>query len=448
MNPDFLLQSLLAQQLYHSCAKALPIVDYHNHLSPGDITSDRRFENITQLWISADPYKHRAMRILGLPEHVITGSASDYEKFQAWYESLPRLIGNPLFDWSIMELSTVFDLELLTFKPCQEVWDSLNSKLLTMTAQDILKKFNIAYSAPCAGLTDDLLAFDRNIGLCPSLRGDDLLLPADPLRQRLEGLTGIKITCLSAYFSAVNTRLEDFRTAGCRFADHALDNGFSYLPDDGRNDARFSRFITGEALSDEDILHLRSAILTGLLSRYAHAGLTVQLHIGAQRTTSTRLRALAGAAGGYAAMGSTGNVASIVRLLDAVEQSPEGLPNILLFTLNPADNAVMATLSGSYSADGRQALVSQGPAWWWCDHYHGITSMLDEFCCHSVLSTFIGMTTDSRSLLSFVRHDYFRRILCQWLADMVENHRLPNDTPLLEDLIKRICYQNAYARLQ
>ena len=447
MNPNFLLRSSLAQHLYHDCAKALPIVDFHNHLTPSDITSNRRYDNITRLWVSADPYKHRAMRILGLPERVITGSASDYEKFEVWYESLPRLIGNPLFDWSVMELSTVFDLELLPFKPCREVWDTLNSKLLTMTAQDILKKFNIAYSAPCTGLTDNLSAFDKDIGLCPSLRGDDLLLPSADVLQKLETDTGIPICNLSRYLEAVNIRLYAFRDAGCRFADHALDNGFSFLPDDGKNDMRFARHIAGELLSEEDSLHLRSAILTGLLSRYAKAGFTVQLHIGAQRTTSTRLRTLAGAAGGYAAMGSTVNVSALVRLLDAAEQTPEGLPNILLFTLNPADNAVMATLCGSYSADGRQALVSQGPAWWWCDHYHGITSMLDDFCCHSVLSTFIGMTTDSRSLLSFVRHDYFRRILCQWLADMVDAHRLPHDLALLQDTVMRICYQNAKDRL-
>lgn len=448
MNPNFLLLSPLAQQLYHDCAKTLPIIDYHNHLAPGDITGNRRYENITKLWVSADPYKHRAMRILGLEERVITGDASDYEKFQAWYESLPRLIGNPLFDWSMMEFSTVFDMELLPFQPCQEVWETLNRKLETMTAEDILGKFQVQYSAPCAALGDDLSVFDKAAGLCPSLRGDDLLLPAPALLQKLETLTGTATGSLDGYLAAVNARLDAFRDTGCRFADHALDNGFTYLPDDGKNADRFAAAAAGQPLSGEDILHLRSCILTALLGGYARVGFTVQLHIGAQRSTSTRLRTLAGAAGGYAAIGSTVDVASVVQLLDAAEQQTQGLPHILLFTLNPADNAVMATLCGSYSADGKQALVSQGPAWWWCDHHHGITSMLDEFCCHSVLSTFIGMTTDSRSLLSFVRHDYFRRVLCQWIADMVEKQRLPNDPQLLQDTVKRICYQNANQRLQ
>ena len=447
MNPDFLLTSPLARQLYHDCAADLPIIDYHNHLSPAELTSSRHYRNITELWVASDPYKHRAMRILGVEERLITGDASDFEKFQAWYEILPRLIGNPLFDWAAMELSTVFDIELLPFRESREVWDSLNRALETMTPGDILSKFNIAYSAPCTALADDLSLFNGK-DLAPSLRGDDLLLPSRELLGRLEALTGRAICSLSDYLAAAEQRLEAFYQAGCRFADHALDNGFTYLPEDGKNDLRFAALLRGETLTGEDAIFLRSEILKRLAGLYAQKNLTVQLHIGAQRSTSTRLRKAAGAAGGYAAIGSAANVDSLVALLDDIEKQPQGLPRVLLFTLNPADNAVMATLSGSYSADGKEALVSQGPAWWWCDHYQGIRDMLDNFCCHSVLSSFVGMTTDSRSVLSFVRHDYFRRCLCQWMADMVDNHRLPNDMGLLEDTLRRICYQNANSRLQ
>ena len=447
MNPDFLLTSPLARRLYHDCAADLPIIDYHNHLSPAELTSSRHYRNITELWVASDPYKHRAMRILGVEERLITGDASDFEKFHAWYEILPRLIGNPLFDWAAMELSTVFDMELLPFRDSRGVWDSLNQALETMTPGDILSKFNIAYSAPCTALADDLSVFNGK-DLAPSLRGDDLLLPSRELLGRLEGLTGNAICSLSDYLAAAEQRLEAFYQAGCRFADHALDNGFTYLPEDGKNDLRFAALLRGETLTGEDAIFLRSEILKRLAGLYAQKNLTVQLHIGAQRSTSTRLRKAAGAAGGYAAIGSAANVDSLVALLDDIEKQPQGLPRVLLFTLNPADNAVMATLSGSYSADGKEALVSQGPAWWWCDHYQGIRDMLDNFCCHSVLSSFVGMTTDSRSVLSFVRHDYFRRCLCQWMADMVDNHRLPNDMGLLEDTLRRICYQNANSRLQ
>lgn len=443
MNPNYLLTLPLAQRLYREVAASLPIVDYHNHLCAQEIRENRKFENITRLWVAADPYKHRAMRILGVEERFITGNASDEEKFRVWYESLPRLIGNPLFDWSMMELHTVFGMEMLPLRPWQEVWQQLNAALQTLTPQDILGKFNILYSAPCTALTDDLSVYGGN--LAPSLRGDDLLLPTPALLQRLEKITGTAIGNLNDYLQAVETRLAAFRAAGCRFADHALDNGFRYVPDDGENPRRFAAILAGQTLSPEDQLQLRSRICRELLVRYAAADFTVQLHIGAQRSTSTRLKAAAGATGGFAAMGSCADVASLTRLFDDAEQ--QALPKILLFTLNPADNGVMATLSGSYSKDGQEALISQGPAWWWCDHYQGIFDMLDNFCCHSLLSTFVGMTTDSRSLLSFVRHDYFRRCLCQWMAEQVSRQRLPDDFEILADTVRRICFENANKRI-
>ncbi len=438
MQTDFLLTSALSKKLYNECVKALPIIDYHNHLVVADIAGNRKFENIARLWVISDPYKHRSMRILGVPEKFITGAATDYEKFEVWYNSLPRLIGNPLFDWSVMEMKTVFDYELLPFTNAKTVWDELNAKLSEMSARDILAKFNIEYSAPCASLVDDLSAFDKNGGLSPSLRGDDLLSPTDELKSKLEALTGIKIEGISDYLHAVDARLSEFENIGCIFADHALDNGFEYIDDDGKNSERFI-----SKCSADDDLALRSFILKELMSLYAKHGFTVQLHIGAQRYTSARLRSLAGPAGGYAAIGNTVDVKSVIALLDAVEKESFGLPGILLFTLNPADNAVFATLSGSYSKDGREALVSQGPAWWWCDHYQGIKDMLDNFTVHSVLSTFVGMTTDSRSLLSFVRHDYFRRVVCEWVSEMVSKNRLPDDFSLLADTVSRICYKNA-----
>lgn len=443
MNADFLLTNDLARTLYLTCARDLPIIDYHNHLSPADLTGNRKYENIAQLWILSDPYKHRAMRILGIPEERITGAGTDYKKFQAWYGALPRLIGNPLFDWSVMELKMVFDYDLLPFQDVNRVWNDLNERLLGMGAMDILGKFPIEYMAPCAALTEDLSVFDKARGISPSLRGDDLLLPTKVLIQKLETLTGATICTLDDYLSAIEQRLADFRSVGCAFTDHALDNGFLYKKDDGQNRARFQSILKEESLSPTDETQLRSMLLTQLAGLYAGHGLTMQLHIGAQRSTSTRLRTLAGAAGGYAAMGNSADVTSLVTFLDDVEQGTFGLPKTLLFSLNPADNPVLATLSGSYSRDGVEALISQGPAWWWCDHYQGIFAILDHFASHSVLSTFLGMTTDSRSPLSFVRHDYFRRILCEWISRMVSMNRLPDSYELLTDTVTRICYKNA-----
>lgn len=443
MNTDFLLTTPLAKKLYSEVARNLPIIDYHNHLPVKDISDNIRYENIAKLWVTSDPYKHRAMRILGIPEKYITGDASDFEKFEMWYTSLPRLIGNPLFDWSIMEMKTVFDFDLLPFADAKEVWDELNSRLSMMSARDILNKFNIEYSAPCASICDDLSVFDASAGFCPSLRGDDLLKPTYDLVRTLELICKKKISSVFDYLEAVDIRLSNFSAVGTYFTDHALDNGFDFLPDDGENQKRFDAILNGETLCTEDGKALSSYILASLLSLYSKHGFTVQLHIGAQRSTSTRLRRLAGAAGGYAAAGNCADVAALTSLLDEAEKSEYGLPRILLFTLNPSDNAVMATLCGSYSKDGEEAFISQGPAWWWCDHYHGICDMLDNFMCHSILSTFVGMTTDSRSLLSFVRHDYFRRVLCEWISDKVSKNRLPDDFNLLADTVLRICYKNA-----
>ncbi len=442
MKSDFLLKSELAKELY-ATVKTLPIIDYHNHLVISDIANNVKFDNIARLWVISDPYKHRAMRILGVPERLITGDASDFEKFEVWYNSLPRLIGNALFDWSIMEMSVVFDFDLLPFTDAKSVWDLLNVKLEKMTLSDIFAKFNIEYSAPCTSIVDDLSVFDKSAELCPSLRGDDMLIPSSTLIEKLSALAGREITTLDSYFSAIKSRFAEFKKAGCVFSDHALDNGFTYVEDDGRNSDRFNTLLAGNELSKEDKCTLSSYILKNIAMLYAEFNFTVQLHIGAQRYTSTRLRALAGPAGGYAAVGSTVDLKSLVSFLDAVEKGEFGLPKVMLFTLNPADNAVMATLSGSYSKDGVEALVTQGPAWWWCDHYEGMSTMLDNFCTHSVLSTFIGMTTDSRSPLSFVRHDYFRRVLCEWIADMVSKDRLPDDMTLLTDTVSKICYGNA-----
>lgn len=443
MSNQFLLKAPLAARLYESCAKELPIIDYHNHLSVQDILSDRRFENITQLWITTDPYKHRAMRILGIPEYFITGEASDFEKFEKWYESIPRLAGTPLYDWSVMEFQLLFDITLPPFqKPAEQIWREINGKLEKLTAKKLLEKFNIEYCAPCASLCDDLSVFGSLAHVSPSLRGDDVVAPDGAFLEKLSGVSGTAVQTLEAYMAAVEKRIVLFKEAGCRFADHALDDGFCYIPDDGRNEARFQAVKEGKALAEKDRVALSSRILRDLGRLYAKHGLAMQLHIGAKRTTSTRLRGIAGPAGGYAGIGRCVDVPSLTALLDDIECAGV-LPKIVLFTLNPADNAVMSVLSGSYSRDGMEAVVSQGPAWWWCDHAQGMREMLDNLSVYGVLSTFIGMTTDSRSLLSFVRHDYFRRILCQWIAEKVDMGHLPEDMHILSDLIRRMCYENA-----
>lgn len=443
MNENFLLNTEISKKLFASVSK-LPIIDFHNHLTLKDIESDRMFGDITELWIASDPYKHRAMRILGVDEYYITGKASNYEKFLKWMESLPMLIGHPLYTWSQLELKRVFDIDVpLNTDSAEFIWNR-TKQLLTLSEysnNSILDKFGIAYSAPCCAIADDVSFFAGKENLAPSLRGDDMVVPTLALVTNLEKATGMEIKTLPQYLEAIKNRLDAFDEVGCRFSDHALDDGFSYVADDGKNEARFLDAIAGK---EYDIVQLRSYILVFLASEYNKRKWAMQLHIGAHRKTSDRLLQIAGPAGGYAAIGSPCDINSLIGLLHDAENSEGGLPRTILFTLNPADSAAMAIITGSFSEDGVAAKVQLGPAWWWCDHTVGIRNVLDMISSYGVLSTFIGMTTDSRSILSFVRHEYFRRILCGWMGDKVASGELPDDFKLLETIASKMCYDNAF----
>ncbi len=447
MKEDFLLTTPLARRLYHEVAEELPVIDYHNHLSVADLASDRICENIYELWLKPDPYKHRAMRICGVPERLITGEGSAREKFFAWCHIFPMLVGNPLYHWSAMELSRVFGIEEL---PCdanaQSIWDRANAVIgdRAYSMLSLLRGFRAEYIAPCAALNDSLTWTEKKDGLtvAPSLRGDDLLLPDRSTLSALEKNTGIRIATLEDYRQAVAQRLDAFAAVGCRFTDHALDNGFRYLSDDGENTRRFAGLLAGEVLGEADRNALRSQNLRMLGGEYARRKFTLQLHIGAQRTTSTRLRELAGAAGGFASIGNCMDVRSLTSLLDDMEQAPAGLPKTVLMTLNPADNSVVSILSGSYAKDGMTGLIGQGPAWWWCDHLTGMTEVFESVSAYGVLSAFIGMTTDSRSVLSFVRHEYFRRVLCKWMGEKAARNELTDSFEALAPVVRAVCYEN------
>lgn len=450
MKKDFLLNTELAGSLYRSCASRLPIIDYHNHLNISDIKSNRRFRNLYELWIQPDPYKHRAMRMCGVPEKYITGEATDEEKFASWCYIFPKLAGGPLYHWSLMELEDVLEI--------REVPDQGNWKLIwehgqgymdrnVISAESILDRYKVEYASPCASFLEDPAEYKIGNRVAASLRGDAAVYPDKEFIQGLEAITEVRIDSLDDYLRAVSLRLEAFEAAGCRFADHSLDNGFRYYREDGQNGARFLRLI-GEILDKEDKDALASAVLRHLACEYARRGMMLQLHMGAQRQTSTRLRQYAGAAGGYAAIGNSLDIHSLTEFLDDVErQSGAGLPKVILFALNPADHGMLSSLAGSYSKDHVPGLVTQGPAWWWCDHGHGIRSVLDHTAVYGLLSNFAGMTTDSRSFLSFVRHDYYRRILCDWMAERVLRQDMPKKPEILESLIYDMCYGNGAAMI-
>ena len=440
----FLLSTEKAKALYDS-VKALPIIDYHNHLSLADVSQNRRFLDVYDLWIAPDPYKHRAMRMVGVEEYYITGGATKEEKFVKWCETIGKLSMHPLSHWSYMELERVFGVtEKIDGANAKKLYAYCNQYLQEkeVTVDTLLSFFNVEYACPCASLVDDLALFGEDKRLAPSLRGDDIVAVTESFVQKLEGWTGMKIDGLAAFERGVSIRLDAFKTRGCAYSDHALDNGFVFYEDDGKNAERFTAALQGN-ITAADKQRLASYLLVFLGKEYAKRGFVMQLHIGAERYTSSKLRKAAGAAGGFAGIGNSVDARSLTQFLDAVDCTEYGLPKTLLFTLNPSDNALVSVLSGSYSKDSVAGLVTQGPAWWWCDHKLGIVDMLENTAAFGLLSNFVGMTTDSRSFLSFVRHEYFRRILCDWLAQKWTQGELLCDEEELVDLAKKLCYQNA-----
>ena len=420
---DFLLRSERAKGLYEAFAASAPIVDFHNHLSVRDMAENRRYRDLTDLWLTPDPYKHRLMRICGVREHYITGTAEPFEKFEKFCEIFPLLAGNPVFDWGRMELRQVFGITRL---PCKEnaryLFDQTREMLAgeDFSTKAILARFPIAYQSPVASLTDDLSDFHGQ-GVAPSLRGDDLLTKTPELWHALSEKSGVPVEDEASYLKAVGVMLDRFAAADCCFVDHALDADF------------FEKDKEGQA----------ERMLIRLGGEYARRGFTLLLHLDAKRDSSRRLRDIAGKAGGYAAVGGRFPTARLCELLNQMEMAG-GLPDTVLFPLNMADQAPLAVLQGSFSEDGVPSKVQLGPAWWWCDHEQGITNTLESIASFGVLSQFIGMTTDSRSILSFVRHDYFRRILCSYIAD--KDFGLPER--MLGEIIEKICYKNAFEKIK
>jgi glucuronate isomerase len=369
------------------------VIDYHNHLSARDLAEDRTFENLTQLWIGSDPYKHRAMRLAGVPERFVTGSATAREKFDAWAATVPQTLGNPLFHWTALELKRYFGItELLSPSSAHRIWEVCNSQLRSpgFTARQLIVRANVECLCTSDSLADDLEPHARlaksgyKTRVLPSLRDAKTLDRA---------------------------RMDEFDRLGCRLADHAV-VGF-----EAEGLRRFAR-------------------------EYRRRGWIMQLHIGAQRQTSTRLRKLAGPSGGYAAIGNTCDMAELCGFLDDLEKE-DHLPHAVLYPLNPADYAAFATLTGSFVEDDVRGKIQLGPAWWYNDHILGIRAQLDTLASYGLLSGFIGMTTDSRSLLSMVRHEYFRRVLCDWLGGQMESGVLPADEQLIGQLVRAVAYENA-----
>lgn len=433
----------------------LPIIDPHNHIDPAALATNKTFKNIYQLWVQHDPYKHRAMRIDGIAEELITGDKPEYEKFLAWATCFSKTAGNPLFHWSCMELKKLFGIdELLTPSSAKQIWDKSNERLTQekFTALNIVKGLGVELLCTSDDLTDSLehhvaLANEQAVLTClPSLRADSIISFNQPSffawLDKLQNLTAVEVDDLSSYKRAIINRLNFFDETGCLLSDHSLDTGFKYTScNTSLATTIFEKVLNKEGIDDEELTSIQSYLLHFLGKEYAVKKWKMQLHIGAYRYTSSVLRSKVGPAGGYACIGSTVDVPSLCLFLDALDRET-ALPKTILYTLNPNDNGVLATITGSYSEDGVQGKIQFGPAWWYNDHHEGILQQLLALSSFGLLSTSIGMTTDSRSIVSFIRHDYYRRILCNLLGSWVEEGKLPNDWDFVATMVKNISYHN------
>ncbi len=455
MDDDFLLDSPTAQALYHEYAARLPIIDYHCHVDPADdIAQNRRFENIAQLWLGGDHYKWRIMRAHGADERLITGGEStDYEKFMAFASALPKAAGNPVYHWAHLELRRYFDCAL-TLGPdtAREIWEICNAKLAGHAVRDIIRHSRVEVIATTDDPADDLAwhdmlarddAFETKV--LPSFRPDKALAVDTPefvaYMETLGRAAGMPIKTMDDVFAALHNRLDFFEALGCRAADH----GLVYVPyaENAELDAPklFAQAMRGEGLTIAETDAYKTALLLFLGRQYARRGWVMQLHYGVQRDINTVKFHRLGPDAGYDAINGFDSSRNIAALLNALERSDE-LPKTVLYSLNPGDDALLASLIGCFMESGTLCKVQQGSAWWFNDTKQGMEAQLTSLASRGLLGGFIGMLTDSRSFLSYTRHEYFRRILCNLLGRWVENGEYPGDMKILGDIVRDIGYYN------
>ncbi len=456
LTPDFLLESPLARTLYHEVAAELPIIDYHNHLPPQDIAGDRRFENLTQIWLAGDHYKWRAMRTLGVPERYITGDASDWEKFERWAACVPHTARNPLYHWTHMELLEPFGIrEMLNAETAARVWKTANAKLATpgFSARGLLIRARVDVICTTDDPTDDLRhhrAFAKvkaPFRMFPAFRPDAALWIDQPESwnawiDKLAAAAGIPIDDWSSLLDALRARCDFFHANGCRLADHGLEQMYADDCPPDRADALFRLARNGEPLNMNDTRAFRSALLFEMGMMYAERDWTQQFHLGALRNVNTRMQRALGRDAGYDVIGDFDQAAPLARALDRWDRENK-LARTVLYNLNPRDNEVLAAMCGAFQDGVTPGKIQFGSGWWFLDQLDGMTKQMEALSNLGLLSPFVGMLTDSRSFLSFCRHAYFRRLLCNILATDVARGRLPRDLDLLCGLVRGICHDNA-----
>lgn len=454
---DFLLKTETAKTLYHSYAKEMPIFDYHCHVSPREIYEDRRFSNLTELWLGGDHYKWRLMRANGVSEKYITGNAPDREKFRKFAETLPRAIGNPMYHWCHMELKNYFGYTgTLDGTTADEVYDLAERKLreANMSVRGLIRQSNVAF----IGTTDDpidslewheKLMNDASFGdvtVAPSFRPDKALAADKPgypaYIKALSEASGIAITDITALKAALADRMSHFARCGCRASDHGLDFMVYKESTDGECDALFRRALSGELLTGDDAAKLKTALLTFSATEYARRGWVMQIHMNCLRNPNSAMLARLGPDTGFDCIGPHDGTRALASFLDRL-YAENSLPRTVLYSLDGGDNAFLCSLMGAFQSDETRGKIQHGSAWWFNDHNMGMRDQMATLASLGILGNFIGMLTDSRSFLSYARHEYFRRILCDMLGDLVENGEYPAAIETLGEIVRDVSYRNA-----
>lgn len=456
LDNDFLLTTKTAQHLYHSYAEKMPIIDYHCHISPKEIYEDIKFENLTQLWLLGDHYKWRQMRANGVEEQYITGDASDYDKFVKWAETLDKAIGNPLYHWSHLELRRYFGYKgILSSKNALEVWNFCNEQLKNhpCSARSLILRSNVTHICTTDDPIDDLqyhkaIAEDTTFAVKvlptfrPDLAGEVEKETYPEYIAKLEEISGVTITSFQDVKAALKTRMEYFASAGCKIADQGLNHIAYVLMEESKIEEIFKKALKRQNITSIEADALRCNLLMFCAAEYHRLNWAMQLHYGCKRDNNTRQLKNLGVNTGFDCINSETSSKELADMLDALDVENK-LPKTILYSLNPVDNAYIGTIIGCFMGEGMKGKVQHGCAWWFNDNKTGIQEQMTSLANLGLLGNFIGMLTDSRSFLSYVRHEYFRRILCEMIGNWVENGEYPNDEELLQSIVENICYHNA-----
>lgn len=455
ISDNFLLNNRTAEKLFHEFSEHQPIIDFHCHLSPALIADDHQFGNITGAWLEGDHYKWRAMRINGISEEYCTGNAPDKEKFMKWAKTVPRTLGNPLYHWSHLELARYFNInELLSSSTAEHIYEKASSMLQTkgFSTRGMIRKMNAEVICTTDDPADSLKHHRKiketfEIKVLPTWRPDNVLKTEDPERfkdyiHRLEEASSTEIKDFDSLILALDNRHQYFDEHGCRIADHGIDRFYFTDSSEAEVEKCFLKLLKGNKISEEETEKYRTYMMTELCKMNWRRGWTQQFHVGAIRNNNRKMLGLLGPDTGWDSIGPAQDVAKMSKFLSALD-SANWLGRTILYNLNPSDNEMMITMAGNFNDGSSAAKVQYGAAWWFLDQKSGIEKHLRDLSAFGLLSGFVGMVTDSRSFLSYPRHEYFRRIACNYIGEEVEKGLIPDDDELLKPFIEGISYKNA-----